>query len=111
MKTLALLTLLATTSCAAVVPLAAGTFAVHRGSTAINEYQTGEVGTTLTEHDYNACKEGDEAACNRCFGYSVFLGAFHCTMWHPVQNALPTISEKRDDYGGADYYAFIEKGR
>lgn len=97
-------TLLSVTSCVAV-PIG---FGVFKGSQMLNEARGGEVGDTLTEADYKACKAGDEAACNRCFGYSVFLGAFHCTMWHPIHNALPTISKKQDSYGGAKYNQFLE---
>jgi hypothetical protein len=92
------------TSCVAV-PIG---FGVFKGSQMLNEARGGEVGDTLTEADYNACKEGDEAACNRCFGYSAFLGAFHCSTWHPIHNALPTISQYQANYGGADYNQFME---
>jgi hypothetical protein len=107
MKALILTALLATTGCVAV-PIG---FGVFKGSQMLNEARGGKPSETLTEADYNACKTGDEAACNRCFGYSVFLGAFHCTMWHPIHNALPTISDTdRTEYGGANYYA-MPKGR
>ena len=103
MKTLALIALLATSGCVAV-PIGLGVF---KGSQMLNEARGGEVGDTLTEADYKACQEGDEEACNRCLAYGA-LGPFHCTMWHPIHNALPTISEKKDNYGGAKYWAAQE---
>jgi hypothetical protein len=58
MKKLALIALLATSGCVAV-PIG---FGVFKGSQMLNEARGGEVGDTLTEADYNACKEGDEDA-------------------------------------------------
>jgi hypothetical protein len=106
MKTLALIALLATSGCVAI-PLG---FATFKGSQLLNEARGGEVGNTLTEQDYLACQEGDEDACNRCLAYGA-LGPFHCTMWHPIHNALPTISQYQANYGGADYNQAIEKRR
>jgi hypothetical protein len=94
------------TSCVAV-PIG---FGVFKGSQMLNEARGGEVGDTLTEADYKACEAGDKEACNRCLAYGA-LGPFHCSTWHPIHNALPTISQKQDNYGGAKYNQAIEKRR
>lgn len=123
MKTLALLTLLATTGCQAIT-IGVG---AYKADQAFNHIIGGTDTLTVTEDDYNACKAGDEAACNRCKAYSVAfipadtvaalatkpsnLGKNHCEIWVEAAKHIPTISQRRDDYGGADYYAFIKKGR
>ena len=104
---ISLLALLATGGCVAV-PIG---FAVFKGSELLNENRGGKVGETLTEADYKACEAGDDAACNRCYAYSAGLGAFHCSVWHPIHNALPTISQYQDSYGNSHYNQFIQKKR
>jgi hypothetical protein len=105
-KLIQILALLGLTSCVAV-PVG---FAVVKTSQMLNENRGGKVGETLTEADYLACQEGDEAACDRCLVYGA-LGPFHCTMWHPIWQTLPTISQYQPSYGGADYNQKIEKRR
>lgn len=104
MKTLALLALLSVSGCVAV-PITVG---IYKGSQLANEATGGEAGRTLTSQDGEACEKGDEAACNRCLAYSAALGAYHCTVWAEIDKALPTISEKKDNYGGAKYWAAQE---
>lgn len=122
MKTLALLTLLATTSCAAVAP----TMIIQRGSKAANEITGGEAGQTLTERAYQLCKQGDKAACSEGDLYTVaffvpdritalmigrpdLLAAGHGEIWHETEKLLPQVSQKQDNYGGAKYNQFMEK--
>ncbi len=108
MKRLLLIaSLLMLPNCAAIVAVPV----IYKGSQMANEATGGEAGNTLTEQDYLACEAGDEAACNRCYMYSAALGAFHCSMMHPIHQALPTISQKKDNYGGKDYNEFISKRR
>lgn len=99
------------------------TTAAHTGSTIVNEAVNGE-NTTLTEHDYQACKQGDKAACNRSDAYTVVffpadtvfavatgnadkIGS-HGAVWHEIDKSLPQISQQRASYGGAKYWAMQE---
>lgn len=118
-KLLALTALLATTAC---VP-ALTTVAIYKGSQAANLATNGGEIETLTENAYSRCQAGTggciesgiytvaffpvDVAAALAVGKPELIGS-HGATWRYLDTQIPTISTVRNNYGGKNYWAFME---